>query len=698
MNIKKDIRFRVYVTFTCICLLGVAILVKAAMVQLKEGDQLRTMANQMLTRTAVLPSERGNIYTEDGLLLCSSIPQFDLRVDFSVIKPDTFYKYVDELSAAMANRFGDASAAEYRKGLSNAFKQKHKYYLLKRNIPYYDYLAARSFPIFNKGRRRGGLIAESSIRRINPYGMLAYRTIGLFRENAQAIGLEASCDSILQGENGSRIDQKVTGGVWMPVEGSEVDPINGRDIVTTLDISIQEVAEHAMMSVLKQYNCAYGTVVVMEVKTGKIRALVNLGRQKNGEYFEDYNYAMMPGEPGSTFKMATLISLLNDGYVKVDDMVDCEGGRKQFGPRTMNDSHHGLGLMPIRNAFAQSSNVAMASLAYRYYAGNPKKYVAHIKKLHLNERTHIGLKGEPKPYMIEPGEPQWSGTTLPWMATGYGIMITPLHTCMLYNAVANGGKMMKPYLISAIREYGKDVKTYEPTVLEEHVASAEAIAQLRSCAEEVVLSGTGKHIQSPFYKIAGKTGTAQVADKGIRYTDHVYQGSFVGYFPADKPQYTIAVVIRTTPHSSAYYGGTLAAPVFRMVADKIFATGMGLWDGPLDSIAHVTKTSYVARHFASGSTYEFLMKALGEKTVMNPASNTFAALHTDSSRRVILKPAPVFRGQVPDVKGLALKDAIYLLENEGMKVFVRGRGLVQGQSIAPGTKITKGQTIILQLA
>lgn len=666
--------------------------------QTKEGPRLRELAKEMRTHNTVLPAERGNIYTEDGLLLCSSIPEFDVRVDFSVIKKDTFYRYSDSLAACLSGLFKDGTKAQYKQLLTAAFKGQEKYFTLKKNLPYYQYQAIRNFPIFNKGKRVGGLIVESRIKRINPYGMLAYRTIGLYRENAQTTGIEATFDSVLHGVNGSRLDQKVTGNVWMPVEGSEIDPLNGRDVVTTIDISIQEVTEHALLSVLKQYECLYGTVVVMEVQTGKIRALVNLGRQKNGSYWEDFNYAMIPSEPGSTFKMATLTALLNDGYINVENDVNCENGQKPFADRVMHDSHHGLGIMPIRNAFAHSSNVAMASLAWRYYANDPKKYIDHLKKLHLNTRTGIDLLGERRPSMIEPGERDWRTTTLPWMAIGYGILITPLHTAMLYNAVANNGKMMKPYLISAIREYGKDVQVFEPTVLEEAIADEDAVKQLRACAEEVVLSGTGKHIQSPFYTIAGKTGTAQVADQGIRYSDGVYQGSFVGYFPTDKPRYTIAVVIRTKPHSNSYYGGTLAAPVFRMISDKIFASGLGHWDGPLDSIAKSGKVVLAAKLAATEDSYSKLLRTLGKQAQIEAAPNAIAQLILDSNRNAYIRRKTVYHGLVPDVKGLGLRDAVYLLENEGLKVTIQGRGIIQGQSIAPGTKISKGQNIILLLS
>ncbi|MBS1773513.1 MAG: transpeptidase family protein [Bacteroidetes bacterium] len=695
-TVKKDIRFRVYIAFSGICLLAIAIILKAAMIQIKEGPELRSLAKDMHTRTTILPAERGNIYTEQGQLLCSTIPQFDVHIDFSVIKPDTFNRYVDTLAECMSGLFADASAAQYKKALTLAYNEKSRYWLLKKNLPYYQYQALRSFPIFSKGKRVGGFIEDPKIKRINPYGMLAYRTIGLWRENSQIIGLERTYDSVLIGDAGSRVEQKETGGVWMPVEGSEVDAQNGKDVVTTLDISIQDVAEHALMSVLQQYECLYGTCIVMEVQTGKIKALVNLGRQKDGSYWEDLNYAMMPTEPGSTFKLVTLLSLFNDKYVNVNSKVDCQGGVWNINGRTLHDSHAGLGVLSIRDAFAHSSNVGMAKLAYQYYSSNPQKYVDHLYALHLNDRTHIDLSGERPPVVKSPKNTSWSATSLPWMAYGYEIQITPLHTCMVYNAVANGGRMMRPYLVSEIREYGKTIKKIEPKAVVESVGDTSVINQLQTCMKEVVLTGTAKHIKSPFYGIAGKTGTAQVADKGIKYTDGVYQGSFVGYFPTDKPKYTIAVVVRTKPHSSAYYGGTIAAPVFRMIADKVFSESKG-WDGPLDSLARVNKNYGIPAQIASAKSYDLLFRKL-HKNVEVGAGNQLMKLNADSSKNIMLKPAAIYAGIVPDVSGLGLKDAVYMLEKEGMKVTVRGRGKVQMQSVAPGTKIFKGQSILLQLS
>ena len=697
MNIKKDIKFRVYLAFTGICLFGVAIILKAVSIQLKEGPHLKAIAKEMHMRTDTLLSERGNIYTEDGLLLCSSIPQFDVHVDFSVLQQDTFKKYVDTIAGSLSRILGDASADQYRAQLITAYNDTDRYYTLHKNLPYYQYQAIRALPIFNKGKNHGGFIDDPKDKRINPYGMLAYRTIGLWRENSPAIGLEATYDSVLTGVNGSRLVQKVSGGMWMRVEGAETEPQNGKDIVTTLDIGIQDVAEHALMSVLQQYECLYGTCIVMEVQTGKIRGLVNLGRQVDGTYWEDLNYAMMPTEPGSTFKLVTLLSLLSDKYVTIKDIVDAQGGAIHFGNRVMKDSHLGLGKISIKEAFAHSSNAAMAKLGFQYYYKNPEKYIQHLRDLHLDRRTGIDLLGERRPLVKSPQSASWSATTLPWMATGYEVLITPLHTCMVYNAVANGGKMMKPYLVSAIKEYGKEVKVNEPQVLSEKVADANTIAQLQECMKEVVLKGTASSIKSPYYEIAGKTGTAQVADKGIAYTDGVYQGSFVGYFPANSPRYTIAVVIRTKAHSTAYYGGAIAAPVFRMIADKVFAGGVGSWGGSIDSLSQGNNHRILAKS-STARNYELLMKGIGKPMKTGLLQQEVVQLVTDSMMHTTVKAKPVYMGMIPDVIGMGLRDAVYLLERQGLQVQVQGKGSVKVQSLTPGLKATKGQIILLQLS
>ena len=696
MDIKKDIRFRVYIAFTCICVFGLAIIIKAAMIQVKEGPRLRAMAREMHTRFDTLLAERGNIYNEDGVLLSSSIPEFDVHIDFSVMDSSLFSKNIDSLSRCVSRLFGDRSADQYKEEFVRAYNEEDKYYLLGHKLKYYQYEALRSFPIFNKGKGYGGFIEDSKEKRTTPYELLAKRVIGEFRDS-NITGLEAKYNHELLGENGRRVVQKSTGNVWVPIEGSEVDPVNGEDIVTTIDINVQDVAEHALMSILEKYECLYGTCIVMEVKTGKIRTLVNLGRQKDGSYWEDYNYAMSPTEPGSTFKLVTLLSLLNDKLTNVDNIIDAEGGAIRFGNDVMKDSHLGLHAMPIWKAYAESSNAAFAKLAFTYYRDNPAKFTDHLKALHLDKPTGIDLIGERPTHIILPGSKEWSNTSLPWMAAGYNVQITPLHTCMLYNSIANNGKMMKPYLVSAIKEYGKDVKTFEPTEIEQ-VGDSTTVAQIQKCMRAVVTEGTAKGIESPYYTMAGKTGTAQVADKGIRYTDGVYQGSFVGFLPADQPKYTICVVIRTKPHSAAYYGGAIAAPVFRMVADKIFSENIGAWAGPLDSLAKNGHGSMPAKA-ATTRNYRVMLNALQKHTPLPTEDiNRMMELKTDSNKHITVTAKKIFRNIMPDVTGMGVKDAVYMLEASGLQVTVQGKGKVRGQSITPGTIISKGQSIILQLS
>jgi len=697
VEVKKDIRFRVYIAFTGICLLGLAIVGKALYVQVYEGAELRKMAKQWHTRHVQLPAERGNIYTEQGQLLCSTIPQFDVHLDFSVINADTFKRYVDTISLCMAEMFKDGTPSQYKQFLTANFEQRNMYCLFKRNLPYNQYQELRSLPIFKKGKRRGGFIADAQTKRINPYGILAYRTIGLYRDNSPSIGLENRYNESLKGEPGSRVEQKETGGVWIPIEGTEIEPQNGKDVVTTIDVGIQSVAEYAMMSSLLKNGCQYGTCIVMEVQTGKIRAMVNLGLQKDGTYAEDLNRSLIPTEPGSTFKLMTLLALFNDKYEDVNKTVTVNNGVMTFNGLTIHDSHPPpSSVLTVKDAFAHSSNVGMASLAYEHYASNPSKYIAHLQKLHLNEKTNIDLVGEGRPRIKSPRDKDWSGGSLPSIAYGYESLVSPLHTCMVYNAVANNGRMMRPYLVSEIREYGMPVKKIEPVVLEESIGDTSTIRQVQECLKQVVLGGTATNLRNPYYSIAGKTGTAQVADKGFGYSAGIYQGSFAGYFPADKPKYTITVVMRTKQGSNAYYGGAIAAPVFKMISDQIFNTSKG-WSGPLDSIAKAGKGKMVAQP-AMASSYKTIFNRLGTNVAIDNGNNIRQVMMDTVTKTVVVKPAKVYVGYVPDVSGLGLKDAVYLLEKEGMKVIIKGSGKVLAQSVPAGTKINKGQTILLQLS
>ena len=700
MGIRKDIRFRVYIAFTGICLFGAAIIIKAAMIQYKEGAELITRAKQKNTRIDTLRADRGSIFTEDGTLLSSSVPQFDVHIDFSVIDSALFAKRIDTLCLCLSQLFTDKTQAEFKDEFVHAYENEESYYPLRNELlKHGEYEKLKTFPIFKLNKNKGGLISKSIEHRENPF-KLANRTIGVMRD-LKGTGLEQVYNTDLKGQNGLEVSQKSAKDVWIAIDGSETEPHNGKDLVTTLDIPMQEVADNILRSVLEKYECKYGCCIVMETKTGKIRSLVNLGRKQDGSYDELLNYALVPSEPGSTFKLATLLALLNDKYINVDNMIDADGGRAYFGRRLMKDSHYGLHNMHIWEAYAHSSNVAMAKLAYKYYKENPYKYVNHLLDLKLDKPTGIDLPGEEyHPTTIHtPKYKKWSVTSLPWMATGYEVMITPMHTCMLYNAIANNGNMMKPYLVSAIKEYGKDIKTINPQVIM-RVGDSSTVMQLQKCMKAVITEGTGKGIKSPFYTMAGKTGTAQVSDGETEYCDGVYQGSFVGYFPADAPKYTVCVVIKTKANSAAYYGGAIAAPVFRMIADRIFSANIGAWEAPLDSLAKNGSGRLPAK-MATTHNYITLLNAIKRPGIKpGPYMNQIMQLTSDSNSRIItMQSAKIYKNYVPDVKGMGLKDAIYILETNGMRVQVLGKGKVQSQSVLPGTIINKTQNnIILQLS
>jgi cell division protein FtsI (penicillin-binding protein 3) len=430
------------------------------------------------------------------------------------------------------------------------------------------------------------------------------------------------------------------------------------------------------------------------VQTGKIRAMANLGRQPDGSYWEDYNYALIPTEPGSTFKLMSLYSLLEDGYVNINKTVNAQGGVAVFGKQRVVDDHHGLGEITVKKAFALSSNVAFAKLIDQYYHDNPMKYINHLQKLGLHKRTGIDLTGEQRPMIKTTESKSWNKvTSLPWIGYGYESKITPMHTLMVYNAVANGGRMMKPYLVSSIQEYGLPVQTIEPTVLVEQIGKPETIRQMQEAMHAVVLEGTAKAIQSPYYDAAGKTGTAQVADGPIKYSDGVRQGSFVGYFPFDKPRYTIAVVVRSTPHG-AYYGAVVGAPVFKAIADKLYATHIGGWNAPADSL--VKEKSIVVKK-GTGASLSEVMQVLGFAKPSNIDLAGIASYTRDSFSKYTVQKQNNIKSAVPNVNGMGLRDALLVLEAAGLKVTVSGMGKVLNQSVPAGNRIIKGQHIHLQL-
>ncbi len=699
--------WRGYLVFLGMLIFSLFIIGKAAYIQQVEGGYWKNLSDSIHLQYQELDADRGTIFSEDGSMLSSSIPFFDVRIDFGAqgLREKSgvrFRKHADSLSIHLAELFNDRSSAEYRRDLEQGFREKERYHLLKRNISFREYQALREFPLVRDGRNKSGFIFEDREKRLTPFGLLANRTIGLSRSYVDArgriinknVGLELAYDDVLTGVRGRRLVRRISGGAYVPVEGSETEPENGKDIRTTLDINMQEIAHHALLRQLEAREATYGTCIVMEVKTGKIKAIANLGRQPDGTYYEDMNYAITGTEPGSTFKLVTMLAVFEDGLVSPETPVDLEKGSWRVGSRTVRDSErHGRNNVTVKQAFELSSNVGMAKLAMTHYGGSPMRFVEHMKKLGIHQPTGLGLRGETKTVIQTPGTRSWSASSLPWLSFGYNVKLTPLHTLMLYNAVANGGRMMKPYLVNAILRDGQEIRSFVPEVMKESICSAETNKKLQACLEGVLIEGTAKSLRSPLYAIAGKTGTAQVANGSKGYSDHVYQSSFAGYFPADNPRYSCIVIIRNKPHAKTYYGGLVAGPVFREVADKIYALDVNAqpWYA-----AKASPDSTRYRWAGAGKDFRLLQERFDLKALDSSGKSSWAVI-TSENVGPVRKSVAVTNGQMPSVQGMGLKDAIYLLENLSLKVVPKGSGRVKTQSVEPGTPIRKGQTITLEM-
>ena len=706
MEIRKDILWRVYFCFLCIIILGVMVLGKAVYIQRVQGSFWRGMGDSLHLRTLPINAERGSIYSEDGNMLSTSVPVFDIYVDFGAEalreKGGVRFKdNVDSLGICLAELFRDKTAYTYQRELKFAYKNKERYYLLKRKISFDEYKALRQFPLVRQGRNKSGFIIDPRDKRINPYVLLANRTIGLSRlDSTKNVGLERTYDSLLKGTTGERL-MRYAAGAYMPVEGAEVDPVNGKDVITTLDTYIQDVAESALMNMLVNNNSLHGTAIVMETATGKIKAIANLGKQPDGTYNEDLNYGIGKAtEPGSVFKLATLLCLLEDKYVTINTPVNCEGGVKYFSGLRIKDSHLGTGVISLKEAFLRSSNVAFASLANQYYQADPTRFTDHLSRFRLNKMTGIDIVASSgKPTIKTPKNKSWGKTTIPFMAHGYEELVTPLHMLMLYNAVANNGKMMRPYLVNAIRDYGINIQTIEPQVLVEKICSDETIAQAKECLKAVVDSshGTGHRILfDSVYSISGKTGTAVTAlnNKGYNKGNKIYQASFIGYFPSEQPKYSMAVVIQNSNESKLIYGADVSGKVFKEIADRIYSRFINTT--PATNLLTSDTTLYRYHGVKTDLASIFNYMNIGSVDSAHNGiwrtaglSNNFAVLQKQS-----LSPAD---NLTPDVSGMGLKDAVYLLENKGFTTHVTGKGRVISQSVPAGHHFRKGQQITLML-
>ena len=699
MNIRTDILLRVYIAFGLIVLLAFAVLFKLFHVQFVEGAKWRAMADSLSTRFANVEAARGNIYSVDGSLLATSVPEYEIRMDMlagGIEKDDVFFEKVDSLAAQLSVFFGDKSTKQYSRLLREARDDKARYLLLKRDVTHQDLKAIRKFPIFNLGRYKGGLISVQQNKRILPFQSLAKRTIGYKNKNVQPVGLEGAYSAYIDGESGKRMMQRIAGGVWMPVnQDIEIAPKEGADIISTIDINMQDVAQRALKNQLIISDADHGCVILMEVATGEIRAVANFSKVSTGEYEEQFNYAIAASQdPGSTFKLASYLSLLEDNKVDTNSMVATGDGTYRIPGHTIRDSHGGIGTVTVKRAFEESSNVAVAKMINAAYQNDQGKFSEHLYKWGLNKKLMLQIPGEGQPVIKNPKNRSWNKKqTLPQMAYGYEMQITPLQMLAFYNAVANDGRYIAPIFVREIRRLGNTVELFKARVINEKIVSDITIKKAQALLEGVVTEGTGKGLASPLYRIAGKTGTAQVADANKGYqVDKKYQASFCGYFPADNPKYSLFVVVNN-PRKGTYYAASVAGPVFREIADRVYASDVNMFDAMKDQKFTgnlMMPESKTGEKKATQNVY----KAFGIKALF--AANSDYVM-VDTNKGIANKDVKLIEGSVPDVSGMGLKDALFVLGNSGMKTLVRGSGRVVRQSLLAGTRVAKGDPIILEL-
>ncbi len=702
-DIKKDILIRVYMVYLLVLLFGLFILARVVMIQQFEKKQFLEMAKKQEIHLFEMEAIRGNILADDGSLLAVSIPIFEIRMDVMTdsITNEVFTKNIDSLSLCLSQLFKDHTPSAYKEMLWEGRRNENRFLLIQRDVTYPELNKMRHFPIFRRGKFKGGLIVMAQYHRELPYKSLARRIIGYESGEGSKkvfVGLEGSFTKNMQGVNGQRLMRRIGSQAWMPVDPeSQVEPQNGDDIVTTLDVNLQDLAESSLRKELIADSADHGCVILMEVKTGYLRAMANLGLTKRGTYEEIFNYAIGESqETGSTFKLASFLVALDDNKITLETPVNCSGGITYYSGRKMEDSHHGLGVITALQVFEKSSNVGTSRMIYSAYADSAQKYIDGLYRIGINRPLGLQIAGEGKPYIKTTKSKYWSALSLPWMSIGYEISLAPIHLLTLYNAVANNGVMVKPLFVREIRSNGQLVQRFNPVVLNPQIVSPAAIQKAKLLLEGVVSEGTGANIKSPDYKIAGKTGTCQIAagNKGYRQgTKQVqYKGSFVGYFPADNPKYSLIVVI-VNPRKGKYYGGAVAAPVFRELSDRLYAIRPDIIIPlPHDTTASPLPFAQAGKMKDLQDAFTFLGLNARPESSQSPWGRPVTA-----GDRLFLSATPVSRGTMPDVCGMGLKDALFLLESQGLNVLVKGRGTVVRQSILPGLTIYKGMPVVIDL-
>jgi len=702
MAVRDEIVWRSGIVYFVIALLAVAILVRIIILQYIQRGKWSDMSEKFVFRTAEMPANRGDILTYDGRLLASSVPYYTVFMDTrsSGMSSETWSNGIGGLSAGLSRILGDRSAAGWKNVITQARMKGDRYFLIQRKVDYETLKKLKELPIFREGQYKGGMVAQAENRRILPNSDLAARTIGYLNlgNEGNEVGVEGAFDKDLAGKNGIAVKQRLTGGDWITVETSgSVSSRDGNDVVTTLDIDLQDVASSALLNQLRKNNADHGCAVLMEVATGDIRAIANLELGGDGNYHETYNYAIGEStEPGSTFKLPALMAALEDGVIDTGDIVDTGTGSVKFYNKIIKDTKEGgNGKLSVKQVFEKSSNVGTSKLIYEHYKANPRDFVNRLYAMKLNEKLDLQIQGEGAPLIRYPGDKLWSGLSLPMMSHGYEVQMTPLQILTFYNAVANDGKMIKPRFVSAILRNGSVVKSYEPKVIINSIASRSTIRKTKKMMEGVVERGTATNLKNANYKIAGKTGTAQIAkDKyGYRTGARIsYQASFVGYFPAENPLYSCIVVVNA-PSNGVYYGNIVAGTVFKEISDKVYATGF-FRDYKPDNKEDIKPTAPEAGNGYRADINEVLRNL--NVRYRRTADDEWVVTR-ESGDTIKLAGVKIEKGLVPDVRGMSLRDAIFLLENSGLGVRYNGKGKVVRQSPEHGARYYNGTIVSLEM-
>lgn len=709
MDTKKSLLLRAYLIYALFSLVAIAIVFRVLTIQYVQKALWKQMETTFTTSYRTIEAVRGDIYSEDGSIIATSIPYYDVAMDVNTdyLNDELFNSNVERLSRDLSGLFKDRTEDEYYKVLKNARANGDRYLMLYKNASYDQLQNVKKFPLLKLGKYRGGLVITQTDKRDLPFRDLAERTIGFTNGNIKPVGIEGGFDGYLRGTNGQGLMKRTGNGNWVPVSDElMVPPINGYNVTTTINITYQDVAETALREQLRKHYASHGSVVLMEVNTGRILAIANLTHKDTGaRYQEDYNYAVGEStEPGSTFKLFSLLVGIDDGYLNLNDTVNLEGGKHRYFDREMHDSHHDEeenGNVTLQRAFEISSNVGISKIIFSHYQNKPQKFIDGLCRLGLNQTLHLSIPGEGIPRIPSPSSSSWSAVSLPWVSIGYGVSVTPLQTLTIYNSIANNGTMVKPKFADALTEGGKIIINYPTEIINPAVCSSATLKKLRMLLESVVLHGTASNLNNSIYPIAGKTGTAQIARNGQYKTEGKveYQASFVGYFPADKPKYSCIVVINS-PSTEGYYGNIAAGPVFREIADKVYATDISLCSG-INNRTNITTipADVVKKGFSKDVSDIFRIFKINTDNSLK--STPWITYSTEGTSVHLVNDNPesyLKKGIIPDFNGYPAQDAIYLLENNKLRVTIKGCGAVTEQSIKPGTSFIKGQNIQLRLS